>query len=94
MGNVLWKKVSQGGLTHDDARLIAATLAESFPARLIESRALLPSAMEIAVACGLTVYYSFYLALAVAREAPLVTADRCLVESAGTAFAGLFELLE
>lgn len=94
MGNVLWKKVGRGELTPEDARLIAATLADSFPASLIKSRALLPAAMEIAMNCGLTVYDSLYLALAVARDAPLVTADRRMVETAGAAFAGLFVLME
>lgn len=94
LGNVLWKKVGRGELTSEDARFIAATLAGSFPAGLIESRTLLPAAMEIAVSCSLTVYESLYLALAAAREAPLVTADRRLVKSAGPAFTGLVELLE
>lgn len=94
MGNTLWKKLRRGELTIEEVRLIAAALTGAFPVELTESRELLPAALEIAAACGLTVYDSLYLALAATGEAPLVTADRRLAEIAkATVFAGLIELL-
>ncbi len=84
MGNVLWKKVRQKELIIEDARQVGGILANYCPLRLIASSELMPAALEIAIAIGLTVYDSLYLALAVSTEAPLITADweiKKLVES-------------
>ncbi len=76
MGNVLWKKVRQDELTIEGARQVSDILSNYLPIKLIPSRELMPAALEIAIAIGLTVYDSLYLALAVSVEAPLVTADQ------------------
>ncbi len=76
MGNVLWKKVRQNELIIQDARQVGGILANYCPLRLISSSKLMPAALEIAIAIGLTVYDSLYLALAVSAEAPLITADQ------------------
>ncbi len=94
MGNILWKKFRRGELTMDEVRLIAATLADALPVKLTESKVLLPSAVEIATACGLAVYDSLYLALAAVRQAKLLTADRRLAESVqSTSLSPLITLL-
>jgi len=55
LGNVFWKKQRQQLLSLDDLRIITQALSGSFPAKLIESRIILPSALEIASAVGLTI---------------------------------------
>ncbi len=80
LGNVLWKHWRRGEL---DAAIVDAALADfrRFPLEIHSSEALLESAWVIARDHGLTVYDSLYLALAVAQQAPLVTADRRLFEA-------------
>ncbi len=75
MGNVLWKKVRQNELIIEDARQVGGILANYCPLTLISSSELMPAALDIAIAIGLTVYDSLYLALAVSTEATLITAD-------------------
>jgi predicted nucleic acid-binding protein len=94
MGNTLWKKLRREELAIEDVRMIASALTDAFPVELTESRELLPAALEVAAACGLTVYDSLYLALASAREATLVTADRRFTEVVkNTVLGELIELL-
>jgi predicted nucleic acid-binding protein len=80
VGNVLWKKSRAGELTHSEAADIVQAL-ERVPLTVFPSRALLEGALEIAVRTGRTVYDSLYLALAVALECRLVTADERLARS-------------
>jgi len=76
-GNILWKKVRQGELTAQEARLIREGL-ELQPLHIAPSYLLLEPALEIALDTGRTVYDSCYLALAMLTESQLVTADQRL----------------
>lgn len=80
VGNVLWKKVRSRELEEDIARLMVTALFEA-PLRAERSAALLPAAWEISVRHDRSVYDAVYLALAVALDAPLVTADRRLLQA-------------
>ena len=75
LGNTIWKKVRRRELTPDEASEIVG----AFPKIGVEihpSGVLLPSALDLAVALDRTVYDCLYLALAVAQDCPLITADR------------------
>ena len=69
VGNVLWKKVRAGEIEERDGRELVSILQDA-PLRVEPAVDLLPVAWEIAV-----VYDGVYLALAVALDASLVTAD-------------------
>jgi predicted nucleic acid-binding protein len=73
--NVLWKRVATGAIELSQAadvpRAIARTFAELWPLTLLATRA-----FAIATELRHPAYNCFYLALAEAREAQLVTADR------------------
>src|SRR5260221_5990652 len=74
-GNTLWKKVRRQEITPEEA----AEILKTFPSLGVEiyaSSALLSSAFEVAVALDRTVYDSLYLALAIAQDGALVTADQ------------------
>ena len=92
--NVLWKKHSRSELSADESRTITQSIVEEFPARLVPSLALLPAAIEIALAYGRTVYDCLYVALAAAEGVPLVTADERLANAMrNTVYAGLIKYL-
>lgn len=80
VGNVLWKKVRSRELGEDAARPMLRALFEA-PLRAEPSAAILPAAWEISVRHGRSVYDALYLALSVALDAPLVTADRRLLRA-------------
>jgi predicted nucleic acid-binding protein len=73
-GNILWKKVTRGELSPEEARDVIAAL-KRIPIAVASSSSLLEGALEIAIAHERTVYDSLYVALAVARNCPFVTAD-------------------
>ncbi len=73
-GNILWKRTLRGELTDDRALEILDTLQDS-PLIVKPTAPLLTTAFAIASRYQRSVYDSLYLALAVAMEAPLVTAD-------------------
>jgi predicted nucleic acid-binding protein len=80
LGNVLWKKARAGELTEQEtARIIRAL--DQFPVTVFPSRLVLEGALEIALVTGRSVYDSVYVALAVALECRLVTADERLVNA-------------
>lgn len=74
LGSIVWKKSRKGEITQPEASqiLVAANACPlvGFPSRLV-----LPAALEIAFGTGRSVYDSVYLALAVALEGRLATAD-------------------
>jgi predicted nucleic acid-binding protein len=79
-GNTLWKKVARRELTLDEARAVLTALAQ-VPLTIVPSSELVEAALEVAVAHQRTVYDCVYVALAVARECLLITADDRLVNS-------------
>ena len=79
-GNALWKKISRGEIGLDDGRAIIQALGRA-PIRIISSAALVEAALEIATAFRRTVYDGLFVALAVARECPLITADERFVRA-------------
>lgn len=80
VGNVLWKKWRAGELT---AAAVQGILDDfrRFPLEIWPAEGLLASAWEIAQVSGRTMYDSLYLALAVAAQTHMVTADRKLWEA-------------
>jgi len=87
--NIGWRKARVGEILPEDVKVIARDLCRSFqeivPGDLLSARA-----VEIALALNHPVYDAFYLALAEARDLPLVTADRRLADrAAGTPWASL-----
>ena len=80
IGNVLWKKSRAGQVTgHEAARIIRAL--DDFPVTVFPSRLVLEGALEIALGTGRSVYDSVYLALAIALDSRLVTADERLANA-------------
>lgn len=75
LGNTVWKKVRRQEITSAEASEILA----AFPnvgVEIYPSSVLLISAFALAVALDRTVYDSLYLALAVAQDGALITADQ------------------
>ncbi|MBZ5623698.1 MAG: type II toxin-antitoxin system VapC family toxin [Acidobacteriia bacterium] len=79
--NILWKKVRIGDLTRLDARGCLGVLLQA-PVNLTAGRELLASAMDLSFELQHPIYDCLYLALAVRREIPLVTADERLTGAA------------
>ena len=78
-GNTLRKKQRLKELSLSEAEEIIDAIL-SLPLRIEASKSLLPLAVDIATAYGVTVYDALYLSLAKVYEATLITADRKLVE--------------
>ena len=77
VGNVLWKRVQRREVTVREATTTLEALA-SLPLEVHPSKPLMPLAFEIACRAHRSVYDSLYLAIAVLRQCPMVTADRKL----------------
>lgn len=80
VGNVLWKKVVRRELRATEAREILQALRR-VPLKLVPSTELVESALEIATRFRRTVYDGMYVALAVAAEGVMVTADERLANA-------------
>ena len=76
--NILWKKVRIRDLTREQASARLELLLRA-PVSLAESPRLLDSALVLALDLHHPVYDCVYLALALRRDIPLVTADDRLV---------------
>jgi predicted nucleic acid-binding protein len=74
LANVIWKRHQRGEINESEAAQIMADTSK-VPMTLVETRALLPRAFDLAISIGRTVYDSTYLALALEIGVPLVTAD-------------------
>jgi predicted nucleic acid-binding protein len=84
--NVLWKKVGLGQCRPDEAHAILDFFETDRP-RLLDSAALAPRALELALRLEHPVYDCLYVAAAVEYDARLVTADTRLARSAGVVLA-------
>lgn len=82
VGNIIWKKHRLKELTRSEAEEITEAIV-SLPLKIEASKTLLPLAVDVGLAYGITVYDAFYVSLAKVHETTLVTADRKLVEIAG-----------
>jgi len=76
--NILWKKVRMRDLTREGACTRLELLLRA-PVSLVESRDLLDSALELSLDLHHPVSDCLYIALALRRDIPLVTADERLV---------------
>jgi predicted nucleic acid-binding protein len=77
VGNVVWKKIRSGDITDEEGKNIMTSL-EAMPINFHSIRPLLPSALDLACRAGCTVYDATYIALALAQDCTLVSADRRL----------------
>jgi predicted nucleic acid-binding protein len=85
-GNILWKHCRRFGYPVAQAREAVADL-HALALTSAPGKDLLPSAVDIAVEHGITVYAASYVALGASLQLPVVTADEKLVRTlAGTAF--------
>ncbi|HEY0139681.1 MAG TPA: type II toxin-antitoxin system VapC family toxin [Thermoanaerobaculia bacterium] len=75
VGNTLWKKIGRGEISRDEGVQILAAF-EGIGVELYPSAVLSHSALELACELQCTVYDALYLALAVARDCKVITADR------------------
>src|SRR5437899_588006 len=75
LANTVWKKVRRGEISRGEADEILAAF-DNLAIEVIPTKVLLPAAFQVAVALDRSVYDSLYVALAVAQECPLITADR------------------
>lgn len=80
VGNVLWKRCRRGDIAAETARQLLRDFRR-FPLQTYAAEGLVVSAWDLAERCGVTVYDSLYLVLAVSRRCPLVTADRQLYDA-------------
>ena len=86
VGNILWKKHRRKELSRAEAEEIVDAVV-SLPMEIETSRALLPLAVDLGLAYGITAYDALYVSLAKVHETILITADKKLVEIMGkTAF--------
>jgi predicted nucleic acid-binding protein len=74
-GNTIWKKVRRQEITAEEAAEIIIAFAGA-GVDTYRSDILLPSAFRLALVLDRTVYDSLYLALAVAQDCALITADQ------------------
>jgi predicted nucleic acid-binding protein len=74
-GNALWKKVMRAEILPTSAKEIIQNLIVS-PVKLYPSGPMLEIALDISIEHRRSLYDGLYLALALARRCPMVTADR------------------
>lgn len=78
IANALWRKETRGEIAPEQ-RLIALAACLSGYSELVPSRMLAERALELSSALKHPAYDCFYLALAEARDATLITADARLL---------------
>ncbi|HEV7767056.1 MAG TPA: type II toxin-antitoxin system VapC family toxin [Thermoanaerobaculia bacterium] len=74
-GNTLWKKTRRGEVSRAEAQEILNAF-ENLPLEIYQSTTLLAPAFSLSLSLDRTVYGSLYLALAVAQDCALITADQ------------------
>lgn len=77
LASVMWKKTQRKEITVTEARTIV-TAFDQMPVGIVSTAPLTAPAFEIAVALNQTVYDATYLAVAIARDTRVVTADNRL----------------
>lgn len=92
LANALVSKVRRGQLAAHEAEMAITRILE-LPLAVLETRPLVVEAASLALAHGVTVYDSLYVALALDLGCQLVTADRRLREAIEPAFPGAVALL-
>jgi len=80
VGNVLWKKVRSANLTADQAVERFEGLRK-MGLRMVPTDSIQTQALRLAVETSRTVYDALYLALAIAEDCTLVTADERFVNA-------------
>ena len=75
VGNTIWKKTRRDEITRENAAEILAAF-QCVGLEIHPSGVLVSSAFQLAAALDRTVYDSLYLALAVAQDCQLITADK------------------
>jgi predicted nucleic acid-binding protein len=85
IGNVLWKAVKRNRISPAEAAN-ALRQFTSLAIQLVPTSDLLDQALQIAVAYDRSFYDSTYVALAVATNTELITADERLVNALGSRF--------
>ena len=78
-GNTFWKRVARGEMGPQEARAALAAF-QRLPLRIQGHSRLMSVALELALLTGCSVYDALYLALAVARDTRVITADRLLFD--------------
>jgi predicted nucleic acid-binding protein len=80
--NILWKKVRRSQLEPSEAEIAARLLARA-EIELVGTRSLLETATRLAIELDHPTYDCIYLALAMNKGCPFVTADRGFVAKVG-----------
>lgn len=86
--NVMWKRVLAGDIDEAFAVQSVRDLLQ-IDLKIVESRELVSSALELAVQFRRTVYDSLYLALSLRLECPIITADRRLYKAVHPEFPAI-----
>lgn len=82
--NILWKKVQRDELSEEEA-LLAARLLQGAEIELVPTRSSLEAATRLAIELDHPAYDCLYLAVAIERDCPFVTADERLLKKLGQA---------
>ena len=85
IGNILWKAVRRNRLRPADATNSLRRFTE-LGIQTIPTSGLLDRSLQIAIDCDRSFYDSLYVALALATETELITADERLVNALGSRF--------
>jgi predicted nucleic acid-binding protein len=85
IGNVLWKAVRRQRISSVEAENSLRRFT-ALEIHLMSTADLLLQALQIAVTCDRTFYDSLYVALALATNTELITADERLVNALGSRF--------
>lgn len=91
--NALWKKHFRERMISHQQMLEGARTAFRFDLDTSSARALLPAALELAMTLQHPVYDCLYLALALAEDMRLITADKRFCDACAESYPGRIRLL-
>jgi predicted nucleic acid-binding protein len=74
VGNTVWKKVRRGELSPEQGQRLVNDMS-TIAIEAVAMRGLLPDALALALATGISVYDATYLALAIRLETQVITGD-------------------